>query len=92
MIRLFASLLLASCSLAAEPTKTPEIAPAAKAPAKLGAKPNIVVILIDDMGVHDGSTFGSKYFKTPQMSRLAAEGSLFTQRASEVPVVVRDLC
>jgi len=79
MIRLFASLLLASCSLAAETAKTPEIAPSAIAPAKLSAKPNIVVILIDDMGVHDGSTFGSKYFKTPQLSRLAAEGTLFTQ-------------
>jgi arylsulfatase A len=42
-------------------------------------KPNIIVMLIDDMGVHDGEPFDSRYFKTPQMTRFAKEGVKFTQ-------------
>jgi arylsulfatase A-like enzyme len=43
------------------------------------AKPNIVFILIDDMGWADGGCFGSKFYQTPQLDALAASGVRFTQ-------------
>ena len=42
-------------------------------------KPNIVLILIDDMGWADGGCFGSKFYRTPNLDRLAAAGMRFTQ-------------
>lgn len=41
-------------------------------------KPNIVFILIDDMGWADGGCFGSKFYQTPQIDALAASGVRFT--------------
>lgn len=41
--------------------------------------PNIVFVLVDDMGWADGSCFGSKFYQTPNMDRLAQEGTRFTQ-------------
>jgi len=42
-------------------------------------KPNILFILIDDMGWADGGCFGSKYYRTPNLDTLAAAGMRFTQ-------------
>ena len=42
-------------------------------------RPNIVCILIDDMGWADGGCFGSKFYQTPQLDALAAAGMRFTQ-------------
>jgi arylsulfatase A len=42
-------------------------------------RPNIVFILIDDMGWKDGGCFGSKFYQTPQIDALAASGMRFTQ-------------
>jgi arylsulfatase A len=42
-------------------------------------RPNIVFILIDDMGWTDGGCFGSKYYRTPTLDKLAAAGMRFTQ-------------
>src|ERR1039458_8830040 len=44
-----------------------------------GVRPNIVFILIDDMGWTDGGCFGSKYYRTPSLDTLAAAGMRFTQ-------------
>ncbi len=41
--------------------------------------PNIVFILIDDMGWRDGGCFGSHFYATPQIDRLAQSGMRFTQ-------------
>ena len=40
-------------------------------------KPNIIFILIDDMGWTDLACFGSKFYKTPNIDRLAAQGMRF---------------
>ncbi len=40
--------------------------------------PNIVFILVDDMGWADGACFGSKFYQTPQMDALAKSGMRFT--------------
>lgn len=42
-------------------------------------RPNIVFILIDDMGWADGGCFGSRFYQTPQIDALAAAGMRFTQ-------------
>jgi arylsulfatase A-like enzyme len=42
-------------------------------------RPNIVFILIDDMGWADGGCFGSKFYQTPQIDALAKSGVRFTQ-------------
>ena len=53
---------------------------AALAQSPTGApKPNIVFILIDDMGWKDGACFGSKFYQTPQLDALAKSGVRFTQ-------------
>lgn len=42
-------------------------------------KPNIVFILADDLGLHDLSITGSSYYETPNIDRIAKEGTIFTQ-------------
>ena len=51
---------------------------AAFAAAAPGAKPNIVLIMADDMGYSDIGCFGSE-IRTPNIDRLAREGLTFTQ-------------
>lgn len=41
-------------------------------------KPNIIVILADDMGYGDVSCYGATSFETPHIDKLAAEGMRFT--------------
>lgn len=41
-------------------------------------RPNIVVIVADDLGYGDLSCYGAKHIKTPGMDRLAQEGLRFT--------------
>ena len=41
-------------------------------------KPNVVLILIDDMGWTDAACYGSRYYETPNIDRLAAGGMKFT--------------
>src|SRR6185503_3621586 len=40
--------------------------------------PNIIFILADDMGYGDLGCYGAKDIKTPNIDRLAAEGTRFT--------------
>ncbi len=42
-------------------------------------KPNIVFILIDDMGWTDVGYMGSEYYETPYIDRLAKNGMIFMQ-------------
>ncbi len=48
------------------------------APAVSADKPNIVFIVADDMGYSDLGVQGAKGFRTPNLDRLAAEGTRFT--------------
>ena len=56
--------------------------------APLGAadKPNIILILADDLGGRDLACFGSKYHETPNLDRLAARGVRLTQAYSASPL------
>jgi len=40
--------------------------------------PNIVFVLADDLGYTDLACYGSKFYETPQIDRMAAEGMRFT--------------
>ena len=41
-------------------------------------RPNIVFILIDDLGWADVGCFGSKFYRTPNIDKLAGQGMRFT--------------
>ena len=41
-------------------------------------KTNIVLVLIDDLGWNDLGCYGSSYYQTPHIDRLASEGMRFT--------------
>ena len=47
--------------------------------AGVNSKPNIIIILADDLGYGDLGCYGATKIKTPNMDRLAAEGVRFTQ-------------
>ena len=49
-------------------------------------KPNIVFVLVDDMGWADVGCFGSKYYATPNIDRLASQGMRFTDAYAACPV------
>jgi arylsulfatase A-like enzyme len=51
----------------------------AAAAAEYPAKPNIIIILADDLGPGDMSCAGATKFQTPNIDLLAAEGVRFTQ-------------
>jgi arylsulfatase A len=49
-------------------------------------RPNIVVILTDDLGWGDLGSYGHPHIKTPNLDRLAADGIRFTSFYSASPV------
>ncbi|WP_372797624.1 sulfatase [Pontiella sp.] len=55
-------------------------------PGERGSKPNIVVILCDDLGYGDLECYGHPHIKTPNLNRLAAEGMRFTDFYSTAAV------
>ena len=49
-------------------------------------KPNIVVVLCDDLGYGDLECYGHPHIKTPHLNELAADGIRFTNFYSAAPV------
>ena len=49
-------------------------------------RPNIVLILIDDMGWKDFGEAGSTYYETPNIDQLSRNGIRFTKAYSAAPV------
>ncbi len=48
--------------------------------------PNVVMIVVDDLGWTDLGCLGSDYYETPAIDQLAAEGMRFTQAYAAAPV------
>jgi len=67
----FATALLMPSGRAAEPSER---------------KPNIIFILIDDFGWSDLGCYGSRFYQTPSLDRMAAEGMRFTDAYAACPV------
>jgi arylsulfatase A-like enzyme len=63
--------LAATCAQAAEET---------------GRQPNMIVVLVDDLGWTDLGCYGSRFHDTPRIDALAAAGTRFTQAYSASPV------
>ena len=51
---------------------------ASAAPRRGEGPPNVVLILVDDLGWADLACFGSRYYETPHLDRLASQGMRFT--------------
>ncbi len=49
-------------------------------------KPNIIFILADDLGWVDSSLYGSKFYETPNIDRLAKMGMMFTSAYAANPL------
>jgi arylsulfatase len=49
-------------------------------------QPNIVFIVADDLGYGELGSYGQQYIRTPNLDRLAAEGTRFTNHYSGSPV------
>jgi arylsulfatase A-like enzyme len=49
-------------------------------------RPNVVFFLVDDLGWRDLGCFGSTFYDTPNVDRLAATGMRFTQAYAACPV------
>jgi len=49
-------------------------------------RPNILLILADDLGWRDVGCYGSLFYETPRIDRLAAEGLRFTDAYAAAPV------
>jgi uncharacterized sulfatase len=56
------------------------------AAARKNRKPNILFILIDDMGWTDVACYGSEFHETPNIDRLAEQGMRFTDAYAACPV------
>ena len=59
--------VFAACAVGAPPVSAPSVQP-----------PNIVILFMDDMGYGDIGPFGATRYATPNLDRLAAEGTKFT--------------
>lgn len=50
------------------------------------APPNLVFFLVDDLGQRDLGCYGSTFYETPNLDRLAREGARFTAAYAACPV------
>ncbi len=78
-LSLLAGFLLVSC---ASPRHSGETAP----------RPNVVLILADDLGYGDLGCYGQKNFATPHLDRLASDGIRFTQHYAGSTVCAPSRC
>ncbi len=74
-----AGALLCSLGIAAAPADPGEPATRPGLAVDRPARPNIVLILADDLGWTDLSCSGSRYYETPNIDRLRREGMYFPQ-------------
>ena len=60
--------------------------------AQTPSRPNIILIQADDLGYGDLGSYGQSKFATPNLDRLAAEGTRFTQYYSGSTVCAPVTC
>jgi len=77
---LLVALLFCACGMS-EGAQSPR--PAGTTP---GERPNLVVVLVDDLRWDEFHAGGHPYLETPNIDRLASEGALFTNAFHAVPL------
>jgi arylsulfatase A-like enzyme len=70
-------------SLARPPAKEPAHAPLSS---RTVVKPNVLFILVDDMGFADLSVMGNRKVQTPNIDRIARDGVMMTQFYDPAPI------
>jgi arylsulfatase A len=55
-------------------------------------QPNIIYVLVDDMGVEEIESYGGKLIATPNLNRMAREGMRFTQHYAGTSVCAPSRC
>src|SRR5688500_9530479 len=75
-----AVLIAGVCALASQAAASTQVPAAAIRP------PNVVFVLVDDLGWADLGCYGSTFHETPNLDRLAAGGVRFTQAYAASPV------
>ena len=60
--------------------------------ARAAEKPNIIYILVDDLGYGDLGCYGQKILTTPHLNRMAAEGMKFTRHYAGCTVCAPSRC
>src|SRR5690348_12683802 len=81
----FAAALLAAAVL-------PSYAQTSTSPSPDSKRPNIVFILTDDMGYADLNCYGGNFAPTPNLDRLAKEGTRFTHFYDDAPICSPSRC
>ncbi len=66
--------------------QTAQEQPRASAPVQSAKRPNILFVLVDDMGFADLSIMGNRKVQTPNVDRIAREGVLMTQFYDPAPI------
>ncbi|MBW3600998.1 MAG: sulfatase-like hydrolase/transferase, partial [Planctomycetes bacterium] len=79
-------MILASLSYLARLTGVLTIAASLSVCSAAAERPNIVVILVDDLGYGDLSSYGANDLKTPHIDRLIASGMRFENAYANCPV------
>ena len=59
---------------------------------KTVSRPNIIMIVADDLGYGETGCYGQKIIKTPNIDRLASEGIRFTDFYAASPVCAPSRC
>ena len=86
---LVAPLALSACApqTKAQGAPAPQVPmPVAPVPIAANAKPNIVVMIADDLTYHDLGCWGNTDVKTPNLDRLASQGMRLTRCYTTAPV------
>ena len=83
MVCLVGSMVFATCGVTRADVLLENQAPAFQAAAK---PTNVVFFLVDDLGWRDIGAFGSPFYDTPNVDRLASQGMRFTQAYAACPV------
>ena len=60
--------------------------PCVAADSSPAARPNVLFILADDLGQRDLGCYGSTFYETPHLDRLAQDGARFTDAYAACPV------
>lgn len=70
----------------------PSYAQTSSSPSPDAKRPNIVFILTDDMGYSDLNCYGGNFAPTPNLDRLAKEGTRFTHFYDDAPICSPSRC